>query len=122
MTIDGTLTDRVARVLLASAAGDALGAGYEFTYPAAETPIDMIGGGPFGFEPGEWTDDTSMTVAVARVTAQGSTCVLRRDWTELQPVSASGSQMTRRTSGTRPGPCCRRGTRRVPRCSQLRGG
>ena len=32
----------------------------------------MIGGGPFGFEPGEWTDDTSMSVAVARVTAAGT--------------------------------------------------
>ena len=32
----------------------------------------MIGGGPFGFAPGEWTDDTSMAVAVARVAAQGT--------------------------------------------------
>jgi len=58
--------DRAAGVLLASAAGDALGAGYEFTYPSPETVIAMIGGGPFDFEPGEWTDDTSMSIAVAR--------------------------------------------------------
>ena len=64
-------TERAAGVLLATAAGDALGAGYEFTYPAADAEIDMIGGGPFGFAPGEWTDDTSMAVAVARVTAVG---------------------------------------------------
>ena len=63
--------DRAAGVLLASAAGDALGAGYEFTYPSSETLIAMIGGGPFGFDPGEWTDDTSMAVALARVTATG---------------------------------------------------
>jgi ADP-ribosylglycohydrolase len=63
--------DRAAGVLLAGAAGDALGAGYEFTYPSPETPIAMIGGGPFGFDPGEWTDDTSMAIAVARVTATG---------------------------------------------------
>lgn len=63
--------DRAAGVLLATAAGDALGAGYEFTYPTPEMTIDMIGGGPFGFEPGEWTDDTSMAIAVARVTAAG---------------------------------------------------
>src|SRR6476620_1476290 len=31
----------------------------------------MIGGGPFGFAPGEWTDDTSMAIAIARVTAAG---------------------------------------------------
>jgi ADP-ribosyl-[dinitrogen reductase] hydrolase len=64
--------DRAAGVLVASAAGDALGAGYEFTYPSAHVEIAMIGGGPFGFEPGEWTDDTSMAVAVARVTAAGT--------------------------------------------------
>ncbi len=64
-------TERAAGVLLATAAGDALGAGYEFTYPAPDDPIEMIGGGPFGFAPGEWTDDTSMAVAVARVTAAG---------------------------------------------------
>src|SRR6478735_1054278 len=64
--------DRAAGVLLASAAGDALGAGYEFSYPGPETTIAMIGGGPFGFVPGEWTDDTSMAVAVARVTATGT--------------------------------------------------
>src|SRR6478736_817641 len=63
--------DRAAGVLLASAAGDALGAGYEFSYPDPETTIAMIGGGPFGFAPGEWTDDTSMAVAIARVTAAG---------------------------------------------------
>jgi ADP-ribosyl-[dinitrogen reductase] hydrolase len=60
-------------VLLASAAGDALGAGYEFTHPAPNTTIGMIGGGAFDWEPGEWTDDTSMTLAVARATATGAT-------------------------------------------------
>ncbi|GAB2908186.1 ADP-ribosylglycohydrolase family protein [Rhodococcus aerolatus] len=63
--------DRAAGALLGSAAGDALGAGYEFTHPDPGTTIDMIGGGPFGFAPGEWTDDTSMAVAVARVVADG---------------------------------------------------
>lgn len=63
--------DRAAGLLLATAAGDALGAGYEFTHPSPSTKIAMIGGGPFGFEPGEWTDDTSMAIAVARVTATG---------------------------------------------------
>lgn len=64
--------DRAAGALLASAAGDALGAGYEFTHPGPDAPIGMIGGGPFNWAPGEWTDDTSMTVAVARVTATGA--------------------------------------------------
>lgn len=64
-------TARAAGVLLATAAGDALGAGYEFTHPTPETVIDMIGGGPFHFAPGEWTDDTSMAVAIAEVAAEG---------------------------------------------------
>ena len=63
---------RAAGVLLGAAAGDALGAGYEFTYPRPDQTIGMIGGGLGGFEPGEWTDDTAMTVAVAEVTATGT--------------------------------------------------
>ncbi|AOD22493.1 ribosylglycohydrolase [Rhodococcus sp. p52] len=63
--------DRAAGVLLATAAGDALGAGYEFTYPTDTTPIDMIGGGLGPFAPGEWTDDTSMALAIAEVSATG---------------------------------------------------
>ena len=72
MTLTSAQADRAAGVLLASAAGDALGAGYEFTYPADDVEIDMIGGGIGPFEPGEWTDDTSMAIAVARVTAAGA--------------------------------------------------
>ncbi|MET3805531.1 ADP-ribosylglycohydrolase [Nakamurella sp. UYEF19] len=64
-------SDRAAGVLLGTAVGDALGAGYEFSYPRADQKIDMIGGGPFGFEPGEWTDDTTMAIGVALVTAEG---------------------------------------------------
>lgn len=71
MELDDAQADRVAGVLVGTAAGDALGAGYEFTTPGPATQIDMIGGGPFAFAPGEWTDDTSMAVAVARVTAAG---------------------------------------------------
>ena len=69
LTEDGT--DRAAGVLLASAAGDALGAGYEFTTPAPGVVIDMIGGGIGAFAPGEWTDDTSMALAIAEVAATG---------------------------------------------------
>src|SRR3954471_724806 len=71
MELDDAQADRVVGVLVGTAAGDALGAGYEFTMPGPIAVIDMIGGGPFGFAPGEWTDDTSMAVAVARVTADG---------------------------------------------------
>ncbi len=65
--------DRACGVLLATAAGDALGAPYEFQ-PARgpELPVEMVGGGSFGWEPGEWTDDTSMAVAIAEVAATGA--------------------------------------------------
>jgi ADP-ribosyl-[dinitrogen reductase] hydrolase len=65
-------TDRAAGVLLGTACGDALGAGYEFGPPLSSTSaVAMIGGGSFGWAPGEWTDDTSMAIAIAEVTADG---------------------------------------------------
>ena len=67
---DPSWVDRVAGVALGGAVGDALGAGYEFQdRPGPD--IDMIGGGPFGVAPGEWTDDTAMANAVLRVAATG---------------------------------------------------
>lgn len=65
--------DRACGVLLATAAGDALGAPYEFQ-PARgpEKDVAMVGGGGFGWAPGEWTDDTSMAIAIAEVAATGA--------------------------------------------------
>ena len=72
-TLSGAQRDRAAGVLLATACGDALGAGYEFGPPLpADQPVGMVGGGPFGWAPGEWTDDTSMAVAIAEVAATGA--------------------------------------------------
>ena len=52
--------------LLGLAAGDALGTTLEFEPPGTFEPIaDMVGGGPFGLEPGQWTDDTSMALCLA---------------------------------------------------------
>ena len=65
--------DRAVGVLLATAAGDALGAAYEFGPPRGpELEVSMAGGGSFGWEPGEWTDDTSMAIAIAEVAATGA--------------------------------------------------
>ena len=44
--------DRATGVLLSTAAGDALGAGYEFTHPAPDAQIGMVGGGAFKWAPG----------------------------------------------------------------------
>ncbi len=50
-----------------------MGAGYEFGPPLpTHREVGMIGGGPFGWAPGEWTDDTLMAVAIAEVAATGT--------------------------------------------------
>ncbi len=52
--------------LLGLAVGDAVGTTLEFRRPGTFEPInDMLGGGPFGLKPGEWTDDTSMALCLA---------------------------------------------------------
>ena len=58
--------DRYKGCLLGLAVGDALGTTLEFRSPGSFEPIDdMIGGGPFGLKPGQWTDDTSMALCLA---------------------------------------------------------
>lgn len=60
------VVDRAAGALLGLAVGDALGTTLEFSAPGTFEPIDdMMGGGPFGLEPGQWTDDTSMALCLA---------------------------------------------------------
>ena len=57
--------DRLCGCLLGLAAGDALGTTLELKPPGIFDPIDdMIGGGPFPLEPGQWTDDTSMALCL----------------------------------------------------------
>jgi len=58
--------DRAAGVLLAQACGDALGAPTEFQAQPlpSDHPIEMTGGGIFGWARGEWTDDTQMSIAI----------------------------------------------------------
>ena len=58
--------DRHRGSLLGLAAGDALGTTLEFKKRGTfERLTDMIGGGPFCLEAGEWTDDTSMALCLA---------------------------------------------------------
>jgi ADP-ribosyl-[dinitrogen reductase] hydrolase len=69
--------------LLGLAAGDAVGATVEFcprgSFPAV---TDMVGGGKFSLEAGQWTDDTSMALCLA-------TSILERNGFD------AGDQMTR---------------------------
>lgn len=68
--VRGPVLDRVAGALVGLAAGDALGAPYEFTVPGPGAPIRMHAGGPW--ELGEWTDDTAQAVGIAEVAAGGA--------------------------------------------------
>ncbi|MCA9975156.1 MAG: ADP-ribosylglycohydrolase family protein [Anaerolineales bacterium] len=52
--------------LLGLATADAVGTTLEFQPPGTFTPItDMVGGGPFHLQAGQWTDDTSMALCLA---------------------------------------------------------
>ena len=58
--------DRCRGALLGLAIGDALGATVEFMPPGTFEPMmEILGGGPHGLMPGEWTDDTSMALCLA---------------------------------------------------------
>lgn len=60
------LSSRYRGALLGLAVGDAVGTPLEFTSPGTFEPIsDMVGGGPFALDPGQWTDDTSMALCLA---------------------------------------------------------
>lgn len=63
---DEGVSDRARGALLGLATGDAVGTTLEFRSPGTFTPIDdLVGGGPFSLEPGQWTDDTSMALCLA---------------------------------------------------------
>jgi len=58
--------DRFRGCLLGLAVGDAVGTTLEFKAREEFSPIsDMVGGGPFRLNAGEWTDDTSMALCLA---------------------------------------------------------
>jgi ADP-ribosylglycohydrolase len=61
-----TERDRQRGCLLGLAVGDALGAAVEFQLPGMFEPVTGYrAGGPHELSPGEWTDDTSLALALA---------------------------------------------------------
>ena len=60
------IRNRAAGALLGLAVGDAIGTTLEFK-PRDSQPrlTGMTGGGPFRLQPGQWTDDTAMALALA---------------------------------------------------------
>jgi len=60
------MNDRFRGTLIGLAVGDALGAAIEFRPPGSFPPvIGYRDGGPHNLKPDQWTDDTSMTLALA---------------------------------------------------------
>ena len=54
-----SIRDRAVGTLVGLTVGDAIGTTLEFKLrDSYEHITDMVGGGPFGLEPGQWTDDT----------------------------------------------------------------
>jgi ADP-ribosyl-[dinitrogen reductase] hydrolase len=60
------IRDRVAGCLVGLACGDAVGTTSEFQKRDKFPPVrDMVGGGVFNLQAGQWTDDTSMALCLA---------------------------------------------------------
>jgi ADP-ribosyl-[dinitrogen reductase] hydrolase len=74
-SVEAGRSDRAVGVLVGGAVGDALGVPYEYGSralpPPGEAPA-MLGGGLGGYAPGQWSDDTEMACAIARVAAVGA--------------------------------------------------
>ena len=65
LTLAEAIRDRAVGCLLGLAMGDAVGTTLEFKPRDTRPPLtDMVGGGPFGLKPGQWTDDTAMALAL----------------------------------------------------------
>ncbi|ALX04629.1 ADP-ribosylglycohydrolase family protein [Aeromicrobium erythreum] len=82
--MDEVQRDRAAGVLLGQACGDALGVPHEFGPSLADDVVLLMsGGGPFGFAPGEYSDDTAMAVCIAQVAAAGADLTSERALTDV---------------------------------------
>ena len=65
------MIERYRGALLGLAAADAVGTTLEFRPPGSFSPLtDMVGGGPFRLQAGQWTDDTSMALCLAESLVQ----------------------------------------------------
>lgn len=66
LSFDELKLQRAQGALLGLACGDALGTTLEFRPKDSYQPLtDMVGGGPFNLNAGQWTDDTAMMLCLA---------------------------------------------------------
>lgn len=62
------MNDRCRGALVGLAIGESLGTAVEFRSPSSFAPVTCYhSGGPHGLNAGEWTDDTSMALALADI-------------------------------------------------------
>jgi ADP-ribosyl-[dinitrogen reductase] hydrolase len=67
MSTPPSLLNRFRGCLLGLACGDAVGTTVEFKSRGSFAPVqDMVGGGPFELQAGQWTDDTSMALCLGQ--------------------------------------------------------
>jgi len=95
------LRDRINGGLLGVAVGDALGATLEFMHPDEirrkhGVHREITGGGPFGWRPGQGTDDTDLTWAVLASYLDGPFTLERAaenmlDWFYSRPADIGGA-------------------------------
>ena len=71
MKITAQQLDRAVGAVVGSAVGDALGAPYEFGPSHPDDFIPQFGPGKGGEQPGGWTDDTAMAIAILDTLAAG---------------------------------------------------
>lgn len=73
-----TMQNRYQGCLAGLAIGDALGTTVGFKAPGTFAPMTtIVGGGLFGLEKGQWTDDTSMALCLA----ESSTLLIK--WSDI---------------------------------------
>lgn len=63
--------NRAKGCLIGLAVGDAVGTTLEFKERDYDNITDMVGGGPFQLDPGQWTDDTSMALCLGYALLEG---------------------------------------------------
>lgn len=109
--IDSIRLDRAIGTVVASAAGDALGAPYEFGPALPDSFTPTFGTGLFGHAPAEWTDDTSMAIVLLDELAAGQdlldqaaqVAIVKR-WIEWSRTSKDVGAQTRSVFATLPRP------------------
>ena len=101
MSADDRVRPRARGALLGLATGDALGTTLEFKRRGTFEPItDMVGGGPFGLQPGQWTDDTSMALCLAESLIALGASTPRTSCAATSAGSATGVTCLRRAAAS----------------------